>query len=72
MECIHIWLHLIWRNVRFLLTSYLQKEFCTQEFQGIFSDCQTSKPSSAPHLELGSVVAESRDDWGGKAPLEII
>lgn len=70
MECIHIWLHLIWRNVRLLLTLSLWKKFCTQEFQGIFSDCQTSKPSSAPHVELGSVT-ESRDGWGRKAPLEV-
>lgn len=60
MEC--ICLHLNRGSVKILLTLSFQKELCTQEFQGIFFDCQTSKPSSAPHTELGSVVTGSQGD----------
>lgn len=36
MECFHICLHLNWGHLRILLTLSFQREFCTQEFQGIF------------------------------------
>lgn len=62
MECIHICLHLKWGSVWILLTLSFQKEVCTQDFQGIFFACQTSKPSSTPQTELGSVVTKSQND----------
>lgn len=46
----------------FCLPYLFRTNSVSQEFQGIFFDCQTSKPSSAPHTELGSMVTESQED----------